>query len=70
MMENILRELLQDTVTVDKIVDLLPDEPHNGYTILSMAIDKYSGRVGRSSREVWKMMYTIAMAVHDEDGDY
>ena len=70
MMENILKELLYNANLADKIVELLPDEEHNGYTILSMAIDKYSSRIGRSSREVWKMMYTVAMAVHDEDGDY
>lgn len=69
-MENILKEILYDERRVNEILDLLPDEEYNGFTIISMVIDKYSKRIGRSSREVWKMMYTIAMSVHDEEGDY
>ncbi len=69
-MENILREILYDERRANEILNLLPDEEYNGFTILSMVIDKYSKHIGRSSRGVWKMMYTIAMAVHDEEGDY
>lgn len=70
MNDNILKELLYDARRIDEVLDLLPDEPHNGFTILSVVIDEYSKRVGMKSREVWKMLYNIAMVVYDEEGDY
>ena len=70
MHDNFLQEILSDLDTVDEILKLLPEDRYNGFTIISSVIDKYSNKVGMSSREVWKMMYTIAMTVHDEMGDY
>lgn len=68
--DKFLEEIMSDLETVDKILELLPEDRPNGLTIISAVIDKYSAKVGMSSREVWKMMYTIAMNVHDELGDY
>lgn len=70
MHDKFLQEILSDLDTVDEILKLLPEDRYNGFTIISSVIDKYFNKVGMSSREVWKMMYTIAMTVHDEMGDY
>lgn len=70
MHENLLHEIMSDLDITDKILELLPEDRYNGFTIISAVIDKYSNKVGMSSKEVWKMMYTIAMTVHDEMGDY
>lgn len=69
-MHDLLKEIMSDLDVTDKILELLPDERYHGFIIISAVIDKYSNKVGMSSREVWKMMYTIAMTVHDELGDY
>lgn len=70
MHKNLVREIIQDLDTAEKIEKLLPADSHRGFTIISAAVDKYSLRVGMGSREVWKMLYSVAMAVHDEQGDY
>lgn len=70
MHDKFLEEIMSDLDTVDKILELLPEDRYNGLTVISSVIDKYSAKIGMSSREVWKMMYTIAMTVHDEMGDY
>ena len=70
MHDKFLQEIMSDVDLVDKILELLPEDSYNGLTVISTVIDKYSGKIGMSSREVWKMMYTIAMTVHDEMGDY
>ena len=70
MHDKFLQEIMSDVDLADKILELLPEDSYNGLTVISTVIDKYSGKIGMSSREVWKMMYTIAMTVHDEMGDY
>lgn len=70
MHDKFLQEILSDLDVVDEVLKLLPEDRYNGFTIISSVIDKYSKKVGMNSREVWKMLYTIAMTVHDEMGDY
>lgn len=70
-MEGWLDQLFETGELINKIVDLLPeDDPITAFTTLSMAIDKYSSKIGRDSAECWKDCYEIAMAVHEECGSY
>lgn len=69
-MSNELKEIIKTIDLADEIEGMLPDEQHAGYTIISMVIDKYSQRMGIPTRKAWKMMYSIAMAVCDELGEY
>lgn len=69
-MWNELKEIIKTLELADEIEEMLPDEQHAGYTILSLVIDKYSQRMGTPTRKAWKMMYNIAMSVCDELGEY
>ena len=70
-MEGWLDSLFETADLIDKIVDLLPeDDPGIAFTVLSMAIDKYSSKIGRDSKECWDACYAIAMAVYEECGNY
>lgn len=70
-MEGWLDQLVFTEDLINKIVDLLPaDDPITAFSVLSMAIDKYSSKIGRDSAECWKVCYEIAMAVHEEIGSY
>ena len=68
-MRNELKEIINILNLADEIEEMLPDEQHAGYTIISMVIDKYSQRMGIATRTAWKRMYNIAMAVCDEVGE-
>ena len=65
-----LKEIINSINLSDEIEAKLPDDQHIGYTLISLVIDKYSLRMGIPTREAWKMMYSIAMAVCDDLGEY
>ena len=70
-MEGWLDQLFETKELINKIVDLLPeDDPITAFNAISMAIDKYSSKIGRDSKECWDTLYEIAMAVHEEFGSY
>lgn len=69
-MNCILQELMHKRSKIDKILEIIKDEEQSSrMTILSMVIDESCMDSNRSSREVWKMMYENAMAVHEECGE-
>ena len=70
-MEGWRDQLFETEELINKIVDLLPeDDPITAFTSLSMAIDKYSSKIGKDSKECWDACYKTAKAVHEEYGSY
>ena len=54
----------------DVYVSELSENPETALAEISMVIDKYALKIGRSSWSIWETMHKVAKEVHDEMGDY
>lgn len=52
-----------------KIVDMLPEDPADAKTCISMVVDMWSRKNERRSSQTWMELYEVAMCLHNELGD-
>lgn len=69
-LDDFMEDIRKSDKHADVFVSELPEEPERGLAEISMVIDKYALKLGRSSWSVWEMMYEVAKKVHDKMGDY
>lgn len=54
----------------DDFVEKLPEDVALALSTISVVIDKYAAKIGRSSFELWFEMNNAALFVHEEFGNY
>ena len=67
--DDFIRECDNLKSLCQKIVDMLPEDPADAKTCISMVVDMWSRKNARRSSQTWMELYEVAMILHNEMGD-